>query len=254
MTDESFKNNKGILFFTAIIVLAVLFQFSDSYKYNKRRDTYIFEDFARNIFMSLEPNSILIAADDSIINPLWYLQSRGERNDVIVVSAGLLNYDWYVKSEIKKNPDIADAEVLSKKWDSNRISHILNKNINNKKVYTTFTAWDDYSNSTFDFVPAGSVYAVIPKGGKDKGDILQKNHVLWDQYVLRGIKYPQKDYAVNRLIQHYALSLNNAGAVSANLGYLEEAAYFLKKSIDIVPDPKTKENLERMELILRGNR
>lgn len=248
MTDGSFKNNKRILFFTAIMVLAVLFQFSYSYKHNQRRDNYIFEDFARNIFISVEPNSILLVADDSVINPLWYLQSTGERNDVVILSAGLLNYDWYVKSVIKENPDIADAEVLSKKWDSNRISHILNKNINNKKVYTTFTAWDDHSNSTFDFVPVGSVYAVIPKSSKNKGDILQKNQTLWEQYTLRGIRSDAyKDFTVNQLIKHYALSLNNTGVVYANFGFAKEAIYFFKKSIDIVPDPKTMKNLNLLE-------
>lgn len=248
MRDESFKNNKRILFFTAIMVLAVLFQFSQSYKYNQRRDNHIFEDFARNIFMSIEPDSILFAADDSIINPLWYLQSLGERNDVVILSAGLLNYDWYVESVIEKNPDIADAEVLSKKWDSNRIARIINKNLSNKKIYTSFTAWDEYSNLTFDFVPVGSVYAVVPKGNKDKGEILQKNQTLWDQYTLRGIKPDtHKDFTVNQLIKHYALSLNNTGAVYVNLGFVKEAIYFFKKSIDIIPDPKTMKNLSLLE-------
>ena len=245
------KNNKRVVFFTMITVLAVLFQLSHSYKYNNRKDNYIIEDFARNIFMSVEPDSILFAADDSIINPLWYLQSRGEGNEVIVLSTGLLNYDWYVKSVIKKNPNILDTEVLSKKWDSNRIAHIFNKNLSNKKIYTTFTAWDDYSNSTFDFVPVGSVYAVVFKGSKDKGGILQKNYTLWDQYVLRGIKQDDhKDFTVNQLIRHYALSLNNTGAVYANLGFPKEAVYFFKKSIDIIPDPKTIENLKQVEKYL----
>ena len=242
------KNGKGVAIFTLIVVSIVIVEFKNAYAYNNRREIYIFEDFAHNVLTSIEPNSILFAADDSLINSLWYAQSLGQRDDVIVFSAGLLNFDWYINGEINKHPDILDKELLLEKWDSNRIDYIIKRNIEHKKIYTTFTAWGEYSKLNLDFIPVGNIYQVISGSDKNRENILRKNEALWDKYILRDLRIDtHKDFTVNQLIRYYARSLNNIGVTYANLGDFKQAIDFFKKSIDIVPDAETGDNLEKVK-------
>ncbi|MDO8669049.1 MAG: DUF2723 domain-containing protein [Candidatus Buchananbacteria bacterium] len=242
------KGNRGAMFFTVITILAISLQFKFSYAYNDRRNNFIVEDFAQNIFVTIEPDSILLTSGDTVSNSLWYLQSIGQRDDIIQINADLMVYNWYMASEIKRYPDVFDASILAERQNYNRILNIINKNIANQRIYTTFPAWDEYSNSNFEFVPVGIIYAVVPKKNDEAVKLLQLNKTIWDKYQLRNIKTGlYKDFMLNLLVQHYALSLNNIGVVYASLNLPKESIYFLKKSIDIIPDTRTKENLNKVE-------
>lgn len=87
----------------AAIGISIIFYLSGNYKKVNQGDNYFSDRIAKDFFLSLPENSILVMEGDSVINNLLYRRFvLGERKDVTLVLGGLLSLqkDWYL-SEVK---------------------------------------------------------------------------------------------------------------------------------------------------------
>ncbi|MBP7460285.1 MAG: DUF2723 domain-containing protein [Candidatus Delongbacteria bacterium] len=83
-----------------------------------RSQNYIADDFAYNLLMTCQPNSILFTYADNDTYPLWALQQNGRfRPDLLVINITLLNTDWYIK-QIRETLGlpITDDEIRYIHW------------------------------------------------------------------------------------------------------------------------------------------
>lgn len=77
------------------VPLQMLSQTADDHDRSGRTAT---PDYAYNMLLAVEPNSILFAADDNNIFPLWYMSETEEyRTDVRPVSLPYLGANWYTR-------------------------------------------------------------------------------------------------------------------------------------------------------------
>lgn len=242
------KNKKCFMFFTLPMLLILFFQFEYAHSDNNRRNNYLVEDTAHNILGNLEPNSIILAHGDPITGPMWYLQSIGERQDVVVIATGLVRFDWYINNIVQKQKhlNVADPDLLGVKDPEARIAMLLEKNFLLRPTYVTF---NDSSGGTlqreFDFTPQGLTYRITSKGLANTKEMVNSNKTIWNRYTLRNVKAGfYKDEMLNRLAIHYALALYEGGIAYYDNGFIDESIDALRKSLEIYPHPTTQKNFD----------
>ncbi len=68
--------------------------------------------FQANI--SIPKDAILLMDEDRVVFSMWYSQlALGERKDVVLISRGLLGYDWYIRSLKKNYPGVLFPGISS---------------------------------------------------------------------------------------------------------------------------------------------
>ncbi len=253
--SEKIKIHSGkqylFVLFIFLLVLGIFFQFKTSLAANNRRNNYVISDFANNMLSTVEPNSILITSGDPITGPAWYLQSIGRRKDVIIISGELIRYDWYVENEAKRNPDVINLELLNIERVGGRLAKIIQNNLPNLKIYSIandIKVDGKMLSEDFDFIPVGVVNQITPKATLGIDEIYSLNKLAWDNYELRGVKSGlHKDLMIDNMIKYYALVLNNTGMLFFRNGLVTESQELFQRSLDINPDPRVKQNLDRVE-------
>lgn len=244
-STEALKTKNSLIFFMSVILVIIGFQFKYSFADNNRRNNYLVEDTAHNILNNVEPNSIILAYGDPIIGPLWYLQSVGEREDVVVVSSPLVPFNWYVNFLIKKYPDIAETSLLEGD-QSYRIEELIKNNVSERPVYAVFNkSTDGELEKEFDFIPQGVLYKLVAKGTIDPKEAASANKEIWGKYVLRNIKPDfYKDNELKVIAGTYSVALYQSGLAYYYSGMIDESIDALEKSVDILPNPTAQKNLD----------
>jgi hypothetical protein len=91
---------------TSAALIAVLVGIIVDYREIDQSKNHAARHFAEDIFATLDPDSILVANGDEVINPLIYLQAaEGYRPDITVVEFPLLPTDWYL-AQLRRRPNL----------------------------------------------------------------------------------------------------------------------------------------------------
>ncbi len=232
------KNKKHFIIFTLTTFLVVLFQFNTALAVNNRRNIYVIGDTAHNILNNVEPNSLILAINDSIIGPLWYLQSTGERTDVTVISSPLIPFDWYDKNLSQRYPDIFDPGVLQNNSLEDKLVILTKKNISERPVYAVFNSTTNGKLAeNFDFVPHGLLVRLLPKQASNERMVVESNKAVWGKYDLKNIKVgTHHDVSVDAIEKFYGLSLYQGGITYYNNGLIDDSINMLQESLELYPD------------------
>ncbi|MFB0510020.1 MAG: protein O-mannosyl-transferase family, partial [bacterium] len=245
----------------AVLLLLVIpiIPLKANYSLNNRHNNYIVQDFAENILKTVEGSSLIISSGDAVTGSLWYLQSIGERNDVVIVDKDLLVANWYVKNQGKVYPEVFNLSLLQLN-PLDRFTYLIGTHSGKRPIYTTFlpTGLMDGFNkfiaspegtiNPFIFVPRGITYKIIKGQDIDINFVHLSNNELWSKYQLRGVA-PNQDYdfLITFLVNSYSVSLNNLGAFYWGYKLLDEAKSAFEKSLEIDPDnSKARDNLNRL--------
>jgi hypothetical protein len=235
---------KTKLLFLALVLIVIGLQFKYAFADNNRRDHFIVSDFGENILNSMPSNSLIFVEGDAAWGSLLYRQSLNMRNDVVVVPTALLQFDWYIKSESLKYPEVVSTDLISLTTPSDRIDAMLRNNVRKRNIYTIFPSWEGKS-SDFETVPIGILYQVVERGTSVK-DILDSSR-QWQSYKMRGIKANYyKDEYLDNMANNYRSLLNETAGAYYEVGYFDEAEYLLQKASDIGSHQVLENNLNRI--------
>ncbi|MBW7995838.1 MAG: DUF2723 domain-containing protein [Candidatus Glassbacteria bacterium] len=89
------------VFLPAFLPIALNWEHAD------RSGNHIPAVYARNVLISMPPNSVVFTNGDNDTFPLWYAQEvEGVRKDVRVVNLSLLNLPWYIRQMREEEPKV----------------------------------------------------------------------------------------------------------------------------------------------------
>lgn len=229
-----------------IIFGLVLIPAKANFRLNNRHQNYIVVDLAANILKTVPPNALLITAGDNITGSLWYLQSLEHRRDIIIVSRGLLERDWYVKNLNQNYPDTVSSSMLDIQAPKQRLVKLVSDNIASRPVYLTFLYLNLNSLfSDYHIVPEGITYG-IRVNPPDITTVKTRNEELWQSYALRNLDNFNGSPIIEANVNDYAVALNNLAFYYNNVGLLDEAQKVLEQALTIpsVDQSIVKKNLE----------
>lgn len=235
--NEAPKKNLRVIVFLALSA-GLFVEFWFSYTQNNRRDNYLVSDFANNILLTAETSAIILSAGDAITGPLWYLQGVDVRPDVKIVDLNLLSDDTYILNWSNRDPNIMDRDFIGLKGGGQvklRLLALLNKNIDQHKIYIISNPSDKDITKDFEFLPVGVVNQVFRKNSISIDEFKELHFNNWQRYTMRGITNIYKDSFLNQITQVYSIMLSNSGVIYFNAGLLDDAKLAFEKSIDINP-------------------
>ena len=117
-------------------------------------------DYVREVFDTIDSNSVLIATGDNEVFAIWYGHySEGLGPRVSVIVAPLLQYEWYWETLTQQHPGRI-PKVMPETYED-RIVEIVRGNVKNRPVYLTYV--DSAVEAQFDMQQADRVYRVVPR-------------------------------------------------------------------------------------------
>ena len=192
----------------ALVLLMPLLLLRTMWYTHDRRGNYVAHDYARNMLMTLAPNSFIYTNGDNDTFPLWYMQEvEGFRKDVRVVNLSLLNTDWYIRQLRDEEPKVpialSEAAVdqlgLGAVQDSAgrliytnefMVHHIMQQNRTadgwKKQPYWAVTVPNHYGYDP-NFSLEGLVYRVSTEPAGEEVDVAMTEKALYEQFKYRGL-------------------------------------------------------------------
>ena len=190
--------------------------------------TYVAQDYAMNIFASLQPNAIVFTWGDSGAFPLWYLQIvEGVRPDVTVIHVPHLGLGWYraeLPAEFFQGTPADDDDIIE------YLLQIVDTQMDTRPIYF------DYSSVHSIELPV----PLLPNGITYKlqmpGDAL--DDAVWTRYQFRGILDDTRiamDSDIERVILIYGAALGELGQYYMQAGATEKAAQAFNNAVKFDP-------------------
>ncbi|MBF8267464.1 MAG: hypothetical protein HW388_972 [Dehalococcoidia bacterium] len=92
--------------------------------------------YAQGIFQRVEPDAVIIADTEQELFPLWYYSYVIENGrGPVVLSSRLSQFDWYLRGQHERNPEMVPAEVTGDYW--RRLARVVEHNLGKRPVYIT---------------------------------------------------------------------------------------------------------------------
>jgi hypothetical protein len=251
--------NPAVAVACAAFLVMPMFTLKRHYFTHDRSRNYICAEYARNMLVCLEPNSILFTNGDNDTFPLWYIQEvEGYRRDVRVVNLSLLNTPWYIKQCRDNEPrvpigwDDASIDALQPVpsqdgWLLVRdlaIDHILRTNRFQRPVYfavtipaSTFAPYREIMEME------GLAYKVVPRKGENMVNLEKLEDCIARQYTYGGIltgdwKRDTSMYLqpyIEHLIQNYSAAFVQLAYLKHQGGDYEAGLRYMKVASEISP-------------------
>jgi hypothetical protein len=204
------------------------------------RGNYLVQDFAENMFRSLEPRAIVVSYQwDHWVSPALYLQGvEGLRPDVLVIDKRLCRREWYVRQLCRRNAEAcrdvrAQLDALLESASPERVNAFLqaliDANSAQRPIYVTVDVEPDF--------PAG--YRQVPTGlalRLFRPDALPSPEApVWDEFRYR--PFPRRNGWTDRLRQYYSLMLVARGDSLEQAGHPRSAARYYERALGFEPSP-----------------
>jgi tetratricopeptide (TPR) repeat protein len=244
-----------------VLLLLPTFTAKHHFFQHDRSHDYICREYAKNMLVGLEPNSILFTNGDNDTFPLWYIQEvEHYRQDIRVVNLSLLNTPWYLK-QLRDNDPKLDLhwtdEQLSRLMPmrlqdgsiyfvrDQGVRRILERESKKRPIYFAVTIPPSIFAPYRDFLEMeGLVYRVVPKKGENMINAAKLDDNIWHKFNYDGIL--DKDYKrddtlyrppyVSRLIQNYAAAFTNDGFVKYRNDDCDGSIRSLRAAQEITPN------------------
>lgn len=221
-----------------------------NYNYCDESKNYLVEDYMKNMFESVEKNSLILSFQwDNFISASYYFQGvENYRKDVVVIDKELLRRSWYFKQLEKNYPEIYykskdeinlflielykfehnipyDVNVIESRF-AEVIRSIIEKNFE-RKVYVTPEIEDKYLTG-YKKIPSGLCYLLVRDG-----DEVRHRKVNFN---FRGEVKGNK--LVNIMKNLYLRASIENGIFSLTFGDKEAAREYFSQGLKINPDSK----------------
>jgi tetratricopeptide (TPR) repeat protein len=213
---------------------------------------FIAYDYNRNMFDSLEQNSMIFVTGDGVVFPSWYLKyAKRYRPDITLVGSAVLPMKWVRDSIKRQDPSVSVPRLASENIGTESTGYIINAlikmNFSRIPVYFSYNKPEDNAlGEDLKLVPRGIIQKVLPTAYAQASPqyiIMQEN--MWKFYNLRGLfdRHPRfpDTRAIDLYIKDYSVSLNSAGTYfednglnDLSLKYFTEAHYFYPKDHEYI--------------------
>jgi tetratricopeptide (TPR) repeat protein len=167
--------------FMALLSVLIVVAAANTYSKVDKQNNYIADDYALNILNVVEENSVVIMRRDHTLFALWYKRYlENVRDDVKVISKGLLSAKWYREKLRLDHPEILWKEDFI--GDEDYIEWLYVKYSKEINIYMTPAAAGELSKEFYEkysLNPYGLVLKIAPKGENydpDKINQIVKNN------------------------------------------------------------------------------
>ncbi|MEE9286005.1 MAG: DUF2723 domain-containing protein [Dehalococcoidia bacterium] len=116
-------------------------------------------DYGREVFAGIEPNAIVLASTDQYLFPLWYQRHVVDTGSgITVVARNLLQFDWYVDSLRRREPDLVPAGLSGPFFTV--LLDFARAHVGQRPLYATFQ--DEVLSSEYLLFPMGRLFKIEP--------------------------------------------------------------------------------------------
>ena len=206
---------------------------------DKSRYFFVY-DYNRNLFDSLDYNSLAFTAGDGVVFPSWYLKYvKHIRTDVTVIGSAVLPMKWVRDNIVRQNPGVRLPVINDPKIGTESTGYIINAIIRaNGSMYPIYFSYnkaeDNALNGGIKLMPKGIVYKALPeKFSEVTYRYLETVRNLWKYYNFRGVfENPGRigPKTFNLYVRDYSVALNSTGTFLEDAGLNREALEFFTRA------------------------
>ncbi|MBU0732036.1 DUF2723 domain-containing protein [Patescibacteria group bacterium] len=201
---------------------------------------YYSYDQARNNFLSVEENAIIIFKSDNMVRNVWYLQQvEGFRSDVSLIQYFTLFSPVNLEAMRERYPDMMEWDKLPESDQDIKPNQLIPYYINwfankDQPVYIEGSSKDIPKPYFYQVALAGTLYRILPGASeeevmqytKDYGDDLN----AWEYNGYYDPNFYQNDFFVKEIVHNNKIGLYYSGIAHAYFGEYEKALEYLQRA------------------------
>ncbi len=246
----SFKWEKNtVVSIVGVLFIVLLFMPFSNFNDVNENNSFLVEDYTRDMFNSLQENGIIISYQwDYFVSAAYYFQLvEKQRPDIVIIDKELLRRSWYLEQLEHRYPWLIqqsrieldgyqkelhkfernlpyNANVIEFHY-SNFIRSIIEKNYQTRTIYVTQEIEPRYTGK-YERIPSGLAFQLV--AGKEYHQIVVPDF---------SFRMPsRKDKYVDGIQSLYARSYYNRAVYAIKFGAMKDAYSYNTKSLNIYPD------------------
>jgi tetratricopeptide (TPR) repeat protein len=215
-------------------------------KLDKSSYFYVY-DYNRNLYDSLDYNSMVFTAGDGVVFPSWYLKFvKHYRTDVTIIGSAVLPMKWVRDGIQKQNPQIRLPEIKDLNIGTESTGYIINALIRmNGAGYPVYFSYNKAEDNALaggiKLMPKGIVFKALPeKFAVPSGQYIAALNNLWRYYNFRGVFGKRgsslDSRTLNLYVRDYSVSLNSTGTFLEDAGMNQLSLEYFTKAHMFYPE------------------